>query len=247
MECQHVEVERFAVEHGNRAVRRFGDGHDGGLAWHDTIRQVERMLHVAFDGTVIDAKLPTAVHGAAVFRKREIIEMEGDGTIVVAFALQFLDSAAFEVYDVAFQRVEADEDFVVIHERRFAFDGDVRRCAVDLDDFYSGGSAIFADALIDGIAGGPWRGRRAWTCINSRPVAFVIDVIPTIRGAGGDALRLFRGDDLEIAVVMEQLQIHHDAADAAVIAVFEGEHVFTDAEIGGRKLQDGRYGPFGTP
>ena len=203
VECQNVEIERLAVEHGHGALRRFGDGHDGRAARHDAVRQVERPLRVTFDGAVIDAELPVAVHGAAVFRKLETAEMEGDGTVFMAFPLQLLDSAALEVDDVACFRVEADEYFVVVRQRRFAFDRDVRRCAVELYDVDDGGSAIFADALIDGIAGGPWRVRRARACIDGLPVAVVIDLEPIIWSSCRDAFRLVHRDDLERSVVVE--------------------------------------------
>ena len=43
------------------------------------------------------------------------------------------------------------------------------------------------------------------------------------------------------------MQIRHEAADAAVVVVFEGDDVFADAEIGRLKLQNRRHGPFGAP
>ena len=131
--------------------------------------------------------------------------MEGYGTIFLAFPLQVFDSAALEVDDVACFRVETDENFVVIRHRWFAFDGDVRRCAVELYDIDDGVSAIFADAVIDGIAGRPWRMRRAWPCIDGLPIAIVIDLEPIIWSYCRDAFRLVHRDDLERSVVSEQL------------------------------------------
>ena len=166
---------------------------------------MERLLCDAFDGAVIDAELPVAIHCAAVFRKRKVREMEGNGAIFLAFPLQVFDSAALEVDDVACFRVEADENFVVIRHRRFTFDGDVRRCAIEFYDVDDGITAIFADAVIDGIAGGPWRMRRAWPGIDELPFAIVIDLEPIIWSNCRDAFRLVHRDDLERSVVSEQL------------------------------------------
>ena len=73
--------------------------------------------------------------------------------------------------------------------------------------------------------------RRAWPCIDELPIAIVIDLEPIIWSNCRDAFRLVHRDDLERSVVVEQLQIRHDAADAAVIVIFESDDVFADAEV----------------